>query len=268
MLFMVVFFAFLHVAITEYTLPSSMMMNSENEESLASLLLYDSDTMLRNLINQGESELDETLEEIFGDMDDNDNLSSAATQAYKRKEALLKESNEESSSCKSPAHKKFKKKHCSSTDDSAFDGSIDDSMSDKSSLYQETDNTTTYNDSSYSEETDNQETDDEDKLDMTDNAFDDEDVSEKELDLPVNRNGKEVGQAVEQNHCRRRLQRNMAAVGLYANRDVTNLTNIVATSPRLTAILEKKLPKWKPSLPLLVRSPDFCRRLGPCRLFS
>jgi hypothetical protein len=45
----------------------------------------------------------------------------------------------------------------------------------------------------------------------------------------------------------------MAAQGLYENRDITELTSIVATSPRLKAILETHLSEWKPSLPLLVR---------------
>ena len=52
---------------------------------------------------------------------------------------------------------------------------------------------------------------------------------------------------------KRKLMRTMALQGVYANRDVTELTNLVATSPRLKAVIVKNLPKWKPSLPLLVR---------------
>jgi hypothetical protein len=253
MLFMIVFFAFLLVAITEYTLPSFMMTNDENEESLNLLLMNDSDTsMLTNLINQGVS----ASKEIFSNMDDSDNSSCAAMVAYKGKKASsLNDSNEKSSSRESPAHKKIKSKHF-------------DSASDESSLYEETDNKKTFDENSCTEQRDNKETDDEDELNMNENASHDEDVSEKELDLPVNRNRQEMGQAVEPYHWRRNLHRNMAAVGFYANRDVTNLTNIVATSPRLTAILVENLPKWNPSVPLLVRSADSPRRLGPCCLFS
>lgn len=48
------------------------------------------------------------------------------------------------------------------------------------------------------------------------------------------------------------LQRNMAAQGIFANRDITDLTTIVSTSPRLKAVLDKNLKNWEPRFPLLV----------------
>jgi hypothetical protein len=104
-------------------------------------------------------------------------------------------------------------------------------------------------------------------MDDEEDADDEGELSDEEkLDLPPNRNRKEKGKAVEPNHHRRRIQRNMAAQGLYENRDVTELTSIVATSPRLKAILDENLPKWQPSLPLLVRSTHSPPRLGSCHL--
>jgi hypothetical protein len=117
------------------------------------------------------------------------------------------------------------------------------------------------------EEADDEDADDEDELNMNENASD-EDMSEKELDLPANRNRKEKGKAVEPNHHRRKTQRNVAAQGPCENRDVTQLTSIVATSPRLKAILDENLPRWQPSLPPLVRSACPPRQLGSCRLLS
>jgi len=48
------------------------------------------------------------------------------------------------------------------------------------------------------------------------------------------------------------LERNMAAQGIYANRDITRLTTMVSTSPRLKAVLDKNLKNWEPRFPLLV----------------
>jgi hypothetical protein len=93
-------------------------------------------------------------------------------------------------------------------------------------------------------------------------------MNEKELDLPASRNGKEKGKAVEPNHHRRNTHRNMAAQGLCENRDVTELTNTVATSPQLKAISDENLPKWRPSLPLLARSIRSPCRLGSCGILS
>jgi hypothetical protein len=131
-------------------------------------------------------------------------------------------------------------------------------------LFYENDDSTNSSD----EEADDEDADDEDELNMNDNASDEDSMSEKELDLPANRNRKEKGKAVEPNHHRRKIQRNMAAQGLYENRDVTKLTSIVATSPRLKAILDENLPKWQPSLPLLVRSTRPPHQLGSCHLLS
>ena len=102
------------------------------------------------------------------------------------------------------------------------------------------------------DESEDEDEDDENEY-VIDNSGSGEDVSERELSLPLDRNKRVKGKAVEPYHCHRKLRRNMAAQGLYENRDVTELTTIVATSPRLKAVLEENLPQWKPSLPLLVR---------------
>jgi TATA-binding protein-associated factor Taf7 len=106
-------------------------------------------------------------------------------------------------------------------------------------------------DSSY--KTSDDDDDDDDDSDEEMEEEDETDGEERELDLPADRNRIVKGKAVEPYHSRRKIERNMAAQGLYENRDITELTSIVATSPRLKAILETHLSKWKPSLPLLVR---------------
>jgi hypothetical protein len=231
-----------------------MMTDYENEESLVPLLfMSDSDTMLRNLANQGNQS---ALEEIFGDENDSDdsvhlsdldkldneleNMNKNSLHATTMAESL-KDSSVESSSSKKPARKKSKNNSDSSykQEASSDEGSSSDDMGDA---------------------------DDEEELNMDKNTFD-EDVGEKELDLPANRNRKVKGKAIEPNHCRRKLQRNMAAQGPYENRDITALKNIVSTSPRLKKILDESLPKWKPSFPLLVRSIHSPDRLGSCPLF-
>jgi hypothetical protein len=118
------------------------------------------------------------------------------------------------------------------------------------------------------EEACDEDADDEDELNMNENASDEDMNEQKELDLPANRNRKEKGKAVEPNHHRRNMHRNMAAQDLCENRDVTELTNTVATLPRLKAILDENLLKWRPSLPLLVRSIRSPCRLGSCGLLS
>ena len=221
---MVGFVAILHVAMTQCTLPSSIMTDNENDESfLSQLFTGDSDTSFTERFDQEES----TLEEIFTKLDEeernmNCNPLYAAMSTDKEKEESLEDRSRLSSSDEEPTPKKSKKE-----DDSSYN-----------------------DDSNWSNEREV----DEEELDTDENALDEDIISEKELDLPVNRNRKEKGKAVEPNHYRRNLERNMAAQGLYGNRDITELTSIVATSPRLKLILDNKLSKWQPSLPLLVRS--------------
>jgi hypothetical protein len=229
----------------------SIMTDNENDQSFFSLLARDLE-MFMNLIEEGES----TFENVFSCLNEeegnmNDNLSHPAmlTGDKKGKEELssdeesdesLRDSNGGSTSDEEPAPKKRKKKADSSheTDSNASE-----------------------------EETNDEDADCKDESDMDENAFD-EDMIEKELELPANRNRKEEGKAVEPNHHLRKLQRNMAAQGSCENRDVTQLTCMVATSPRLKAILDENLSKWKPSLPLLVRSTRLPCRLRSCRLSS
>lgn len=240
---LLVVFAILHVAMTQCTLPSSIMMDSENDESFSALLATDSD-MSMNVLYQGEltfNNIFSDLDEEEGEMDDNPSYSAIGGKKGKEESPSDEESDESSvdsngESDEEPAPKKRKKE-----DDSSYE-----------------------NDNSSSEE----DADDEDDDDMISENASDDDMIEKELDLPANRNRKVKGRAVEPNHYRRNIQRNMAAQGLYENRDVTQLTCIVATSPRLKAILDENLPRWRPSLILLVRSTRPPRRLRSCRLLS
>jgi hypothetical protein len=234
---LVVFFAILHVAMTQSTLPTSIMTDNESDESFFSLFASDSG-ISAYLMDEGES----TLENLFFDLDEeegnmNDNPSHPAmpTGGKKGKEESSSEEDSEESTHEKPTPKKRKKE-----DDSSH-----------------------VNDSDVSKE----ETSDEEESDIDENAFD-EDMLEKELELPPNRNRKENGKAIEPNHHRRNLPRNMAAQGLCENRDVTQLTSTVATSPRLKAILDANLSKWKPSLMLLVRSTRPPHQLRSCRLLS
>lgn len=82
---------------------------------------------------------------------------------------------------------------------------------------------------------------------------DDRPSKRRKFSFPKDRNGNESkeGKIVNQKH---NLQRAMAAQGLFCNRDVSALTTMISTSPRLKKILDDRLAKWKPSLPLLVRS--------------
>jgi len=258
---MLVLFAILRVAMIQCTLPSFIMTDNENDESFFPLLTSDSETTFMNLIDLGES----TLENIFADLDEEEgNMNDIPSYAAMPTDNKGKE---ESSSDEEPAPKKSKglEKEESSGDRNG-ESSSEEELAPKKSKKEDD---ASYEDDSNSsdEEADDEDADDEDELDMNKNTSD-EDMSEKELDLPANRNRKEKGKAVEPNHHRRKIQRNMAAQGLYENRDVTQLTSIVATSPRLKAILDENLPKWQPSLPLLVRSTRFPHRLGPCRLLS
>ena len=82
---------------------------------------------------------------------------------------------------------------------------------------------------------------------------DDRPSKKRKFSFPKDWNGNESkeGKTVNQKH---NLQRSMAAQGLFCNRDVSALTTMISTSPRLKKILDDRLAKWKPSLPLLVRS--------------
>ena len=108
---MLVLFAILRVAMTQCTLPSSIMTDNENDKSFFPLLTGDSETTFMNLINQGES----TLENIFADLDEeernmNDNPSYAAIPTDKGKEESSEDRSGESSSDEEPAPKKIKNK--------------------------------------------------------------------------------------------------------------------------------------------------------------
>jgi hypothetical protein len=232
------------VDVTQCALPSSIMTDNENDESFFSLLVSDLE-MSMNLIDEGESTFENVffyLDEEEGNMNDNPSHPAMPTGDKKGKEESSSDEESEESS-----------------GDSNGGSTSDEEPAPKKSIKE--DDSSYVNDSDApEEEADDEDADDEDELDMDENASD-EDMIEKELELPANRNRKEKGKAVEPNHHLRKLQRNMAAQGSYENRDVTQLTCIVATSPRLKAILDENLSKWKPSLPLLVRSTRSPRRL-------
>ncbi len=252
------------------------MTDNENDESSFSLLASDLE-MSMNLIDEGEL----TFENIFSDLDKeegnmNDNPSYPAMPTVDKKgkeesssDEESEESNGGSTSDGEPTVDKKGKEESSSDEESeeSNGGSTSDGEPASKKRKKEDDSSYGNDSNALEEEANDKDADDEDELDMDENASD-EDMSEKELELPANRNRKEKGKAVEPNHHRRKLQRNMAAQGLYENRDVTQLTSIVATSPRLKAILDENLSKWKPSLPLLVRSTRPPRRLRSCRLLS
>ena len=76
------------------------------------------------------------------------------------------------------------------------------------------------------EEEEEEEENDDDELKTDESECIDMD---EELDLPGDRNKEVEGKASEFHHFRRKIRRNMGAQGLYENRDVTELTSIVAT---------------------------------------
>jgi hypothetical protein len=250
---------------TQCTLPSSIMTDSENDESFSALLATDSD-MSMNVLYQGEltfNNIFSDLDEEEGEMDDNPSYSAIGGKKGKEESPSDEESDEldeeEGDMDDNPSSPSDEESDESSVDSN---GESDEEPAPKKRKKE--DDSSYENDNSSSEE----DADDEDDDDMISENASDDDMIEKELDLPANRNRKVKGRAVEPNHYRRNIQRNMAAQGLYENRDVTQLTCIVATSPRLKAILDENLPRWRPSLILLVRSTRPPRLLRSCRLLS
>ena len=120
------------------------------------------------------------------------------------------------------------------------------------------------NDDDEEEEDDNNDDEEDTLLPEVDDNNGDEDYKPRSksrkpmfrLKLPKNRD--EIVQSPRKDD--RKLKRIMKAQGLYGGEDVTQLTNLVATSPRMKALLEKNIKKWKPSFPLLVsnKSANLC----------
>jgi hypothetical protein len=107
-------------------------------------------------------------------------------------------------------------------------------------------------DESYEEERDGEEDEDEDDVEEKEEEEEEEDDDDDDKHLSYPKDCRVAVSWKQVSNDKRKLQRTVAAQGFYCNRDVSQLTNMVSTSPKLKAILEKKLPDWNPSFPLLV----------------
>jgi hypothetical protein len=221
---------------------------SEDQESINKLhSSTDLDTLLTNLMNEKESTLDDLCsfpmddKEISKDessMDNNPSRKNNSNESLNSNHSVDQDADEEESGNMITNESKIKEDDKDTDEEEKSDIITNESQDDEDGKGTEDDE----------ESEDDKDTDDDEESSTSDigSEYDEDEI---ELDLPADRNKKVRGKAKQ----RHNIQRNMAAQGLYGNRDVTDLTSIVATSPRLKAVLDKFLPKWKPSLPLLVR---------------